>query len=301
MKIAVGCDHAGFPLKQEIAALLRKDHEVVDVGAFSAEPSDYPDFAEAVGRAVLDGTAERGVLVCGSGVGASVAANKLPGIRAAICHDAYSAHQGVEHDDMNVLVLGGRIVGHGPGPGAGVGVRGRAVQRGRAPRAPSRKSQGDRETLSLKRRSAMSVTTQPAVVNPLAKLPQVGQSVWLDFIRRSLISGGELQRLVEEDALGGRDQQPRHLPEGDRRQQRLRRGHRGAREGPGALRQGRLREPGHQGHPGHRRRAAPGVRPHEGPRRVREPGGLPRPGQGHRRAPSRRRGACGRPWPGPTS
>ncbi len=111
MKVAVGCDHAGFPLKQEIAALLRKDHEVVDVGAFSPEPSDYPDFAEAVGRAVLDGTAERGVLVCGSGVGASVAANKLPGIRAAVCHDVYSAHQGVEHDDMNVLVLGGRIVG----------------------------------------------------------------------------------------------------------------------------------------------------------------------------------------------
>ena len=111
MKIAVGCDHAGFPLKQEIAALLRKDHEVVDVGAFSPEPSDYPDFAEAVGRAVKDGTAERGVLVCGSGVGASVAANKLPGIRAAVCHDVYSAHQGVEHDDINVLVLGGRIVG----------------------------------------------------------------------------------------------------------------------------------------------------------------------------------------------
>ena len=111
MKIAIGCDHAGFPLKQELAALLRKDHEVVDVGAFSAEPSDYPDFAEAVGRAVIEGTAERGVLVCGSGVGASVAANKLPGIRAAVCHDVYSAHQGVEHDDMNVLVLGGRIVG----------------------------------------------------------------------------------------------------------------------------------------------------------------------------------------------
>jgi len=111
VKLAVASDHAGFALKQELAALLRKDHEVVDVGAFSAEPSDYPDFAEAVGRAVLDGTAERGVLVCGSGVGASVAANKLPGIRAAVCHDVYSAHQGVEHDDMNVLVLGGRIVG----------------------------------------------------------------------------------------------------------------------------------------------------------------------------------------------
>ena len=111
MKLVVGSDHAGLALKQELASLLRKDHEVLDVGAFSNEPSDYPDFAEAVGRAVLDGKAERGVLVCGSGVGASVAANKLPGIRAAVCHDVYSAHQGVEHDDMNVLVLGGRIVG----------------------------------------------------------------------------------------------------------------------------------------------------------------------------------------------
>jgi len=84
---------------------------VLDVGAFNENPSDYPDFAEAVGRAVLDGRAERGVLICGSGVGASVAANKLVGIRAAVCHDTYSAHQGVEHDDMNVLVLGSRIIG----------------------------------------------------------------------------------------------------------------------------------------------------------------------------------------------
>ena len=85
--------------------------EVLDIGAFNENPSDYPDFAEAVGRAVLDGRAERGVLICGSGVGASVAANKLMGIRAAVCHDSYSAHQGVEHDDMNVLVLGSRIIG----------------------------------------------------------------------------------------------------------------------------------------------------------------------------------------------
>jgi len=112
MKLVVGSDHAGFPLKQEVAESLRQQgHEVLDVGAFSAEPSDYPDFAEAVALAVRDGRAERGVLLCGSGVGASVAANKIPGIRAAICHDSYSAHQGVEHDDMNVLVLGSRIVG----------------------------------------------------------------------------------------------------------------------------------------------------------------------------------------------
>ena len=112
MKIVVGSDHAGFELKQQIADALRAEgHEVIDVGTHSTASVDYPDFAEAVGVAVRDGRAERGVLICGSGVGASVAANKLPGIRAALCHDTYSAHQGVEHDDMNVLVLGGRIVG----------------------------------------------------------------------------------------------------------------------------------------------------------------------------------------------
>ena len=112
MKVAVGSDHAGFMLKQEVAESLRKEgYDVVDVGTNSTAPVDYPDYAEKVALAVKDGRAERAVLICGSGVGACVAANKVPGIRAAICHDAYSAHQGVEHDDMNVLVLGGRIVG----------------------------------------------------------------------------------------------------------------------------------------------------------------------------------------------
>ena len=112
MKIVIGSDHAGFELKNAMGDVLRAmGHAVLDIGAFNENPSDYPDFAEAVGRAVLDGRAERGVLICGSGVGASVAANKLVGIRAAVCHDSYSAHQGVEHDDMNVLVLGSRIVG----------------------------------------------------------------------------------------------------------------------------------------------------------------------------------------------
>jgi ribose 5-phosphate isomerase B len=112
MKIVIGSDHAGFALKNSVGDLLRSlGQQVLDVGAFNENPSDYPDFAEAVGRAVLDGRAERGVLVCGSGVGASVAANKLMGIRAAVCHDTYSAHQGVEHDDMNVLVLGSRVIG----------------------------------------------------------------------------------------------------------------------------------------------------------------------------------------------
>jgi len=112
MKVVIGSDHAGFELKNATGDLLRGlGHAVLDVGAFNQNPSDYPDFAEAVGRAVLEGKAERGVLICGSGVGASVAANKLLGIRAAVCHDTYSAQKGVEHDDMNVLVLGSRIVG----------------------------------------------------------------------------------------------------------------------------------------------------------------------------------------------
>src|SRR5438445_12871697 len=112
MRIAIGADHAGFDLKQIIAAYLRPlGHEVIDKGTDSDAPVDYPDFAEAVSIVVRDGQAERGVLICGSGVGASVAANKIPGIRAGLCHDTYSAHQGVEHDDINILVLGSRVVG----------------------------------------------------------------------------------------------------------------------------------------------------------------------------------------------
>jgi len=112
MDIAIGSDHAGFELKGVLAKFLTElGHEVVDVGTYSTDPVDYPDFAQAVGEAILDGRADRGVLICGSGVGASVAANKMAGIRAGLCHDTYSAHQGVEHDDMNVLVLGGRVVG----------------------------------------------------------------------------------------------------------------------------------------------------------------------------------------------
>src|SRR5512135_1831178 len=112
MKIVIGSDHAGFELKQEVGAYLRGlGYDVVDLGTHSTAPVDYPDFAEAVGLAVTEGKGDRGILICGSGVGASVAANKIPGIRAAVCHDTYSAHQGVEHDDMNVLVMGERIIG----------------------------------------------------------------------------------------------------------------------------------------------------------------------------------------------
>jgi ribose 5-phosphate isomerase B len=112
MKIVIGSDHAGFQLKNAMGDVVRSlGHSVLDVGAFNENPSDYPDFAESVGRAILDGKAERGVLICGSGIGASVAANKIVGIRAGICHDSYSGHQGVEHDNMNVLVMGSRVIG----------------------------------------------------------------------------------------------------------------------------------------------------------------------------------------------
>ncbi len=113
MKIAIACDHGGFPLKAELVAVLEKlGHEVLDLGAHQYDAKDdYPDFARYVGQAIQHGQAERAVLLCGSGIGACVAANKMKGVRAGVCHDTYSAHQGVEHDDVNVLCLGARIVG----------------------------------------------------------------------------------------------------------------------------------------------------------------------------------------------
>lgn len=112
MRVVIGADHAGFDLKQSLSQDLHDwDHVVLDVGTHSCDPVDYPDFAEAVAAAVNGGDVDRGVLICGSGVGASIAANKIPGIRAGLCHDVYSAHQGVEHDDINVLVLGAGVVG----------------------------------------------------------------------------------------------------------------------------------------------------------------------------------------------
>jgi len=112
MKIAVACDHGGFPLKEGVLeAVHAAGDELLDLGAFSVAPDDYPDYAEKLGRAIQKGEAERGILLCGSGVGASIAANKLKGVYAAVCHDIYSAHQGVEHDAMNVLCLGARVVG----------------------------------------------------------------------------------------------------------------------------------------------------------------------------------------------
>jgi ribose 5-phosphate isomerase B len=112
MRVAVAADHAGFPLKQSVIDEVKRCGAApIDLGTDSTEAVDYPDFAEAVGRAIQQGQADRGIVICGSGVGAAVAASKMIGIRASVCHDTYSAHQGVEHDDMNVLAVGARIIG----------------------------------------------------------------------------------------------------------------------------------------------------------------------------------------------
>lgn len=112
MKIAVGTDHAGYPFKEIVVNVIREQgHEAIDLGTHSQDPVDYPDYAEKVGRSIQAGEAERGILLCGSGVGAAIAANKMKGIRAGVCHDTYSAHQSVEHDDANVLALGARVIG----------------------------------------------------------------------------------------------------------------------------------------------------------------------------------------------
>jgi transaldolase / glucose-6-phosphate isomerase len=189
MRIAIGSDHAGFPLKEAVKAFLTAEHrEVLDLGTHSADPVDYSDYAEAVGRALRENRAERGILLCGSGVGASMAANRIPGVRAGLCHDTYSAHQGVEHEDMNVLVLGGRIVGVELAHeliGAFLNARFTGEARHR-------------------RRLAKAI----ALENPLRALQVFGHSVWLDYIRRSLITSSELRRLIDEDDLRGLTSNP---------------------------------------------------------------------------------------------
>lgn len=112
MRIGMGADHAGYLLKDQLVAMLREaKHDVTDFGTNGPASVDYPDFAQAVGEALIADKVERGIVICGSGVGACIAANKIPGIRACMCHDSYSAHQGVQHDNMNVLVLGARVIG----------------------------------------------------------------------------------------------------------------------------------------------------------------------------------------------
>src|SRR5215470_3875181 len=189
MRIALGSDHAGADLKRTVkVALIEEHHEVLDVGTDSDDPVDYPDYAEAVAEALREDKAERGIILCGSGVGASMAANRIPGIRAGLCHDTYSAHQGVEHDDMNVLVLGGRIVG---------------VELARELIGAFLNARFSQEARHERRLAKMT-----ALENPLRALQVFGQSVWLDYIRRSLIDSGELRRLIDQDGLRGLTSNP---------------------------------------------------------------------------------------------
>src|SRR5262249_27263396 len=184
MRVAIGSDHAGVELKETVkASLLNEHHEVLDVGTDTDEPVDYPDYAQAVAEALRESKAERGIVLCGSGVGASMAANRIPGIRAGLCHDSYSAHQGVEHDDMNVLVLGGRVVG---------------VELARELIHAFVNASFTGEARHKRRLAKMT-----ALENRLRALQLFGQSVWLDYIRRSLITSGELRRLIDEDGLRG--------------------------------------------------------------------------------------------------
>src|SRR5688572_6147225 len=183
MQVVIGSDHAGLDLKEAVRGFLIQEHEVLDVGTLSADPVDYPDYAAAVGRAVREHRAERGIILCGSGVGASMAANRIPGIRAGLCHDTYSAHQGVEHDDMNVLVLGGRVVG---------------VELARELIRAFLDARFTGEGRHVRRLAKVT-----ALENRLRALQVFGQSVWLDYIRRSLITSGELGRLIDEDGLRG--------------------------------------------------------------------------------------------------
>src|SRR3974390_2358905 len=171
MRIAIGADHAGFALKEAVKAFLTAEcREILDLGTHSTDPVDYSDYAEAVGQALRDNRAERGILLCGSGVGASMAANRILGIRAGLCHDTYSAHQGVEHDDMNVLVLGGRIVG---------------VELARELIGAFLNARFTDEARHRRRLAKMT-----ALENPLRALQVFGQSVWLAHHRPPLLHSG---------------------------------------------------------------------------------------------------------------
>jgi len=184
MRVAIGSDHAGFELKEAVKAFLATEHhDVVDVGTHSQDPVDYPDYAQAVGAAVRESRAERGILLCGSGVGASMVANRIPSIRAGLCHGTYSAHRGVEHDAMNVLVLGSRVIG---------------IDLARALVRAFVNARFTGEARHLRRLVKMT-----AQENRLLGLEVFGQSVWLDYIRRSLITSGELGRLIAEDGAHG--------------------------------------------------------------------------------------------------
>ena len=196
MRVGIAADHAGYGLKSDLLrSLVHAGYEVVDFGAFDLNPDDdYPDYVVPLGRAVSEGEVERGVAVCGSGVGACVAANKLPGVRAALVHDVFSAHQGVEDDDMNLICLGGRV--------AGLALAWDLTQTF----LKARFVNNERHTRRLAKVAALEEMMTPGHShrqNPLLRLQAFGQSVWLDFLRRGMIASGEIKELIDEDGLRG--------------------------------------------------------------------------------------------------
>ncbi|HYU15664.1 MAG TPA: transaldolase [Candidatus Acidoferrum sp.] len=199
MKVAVGADHAGFPLKGRVLEVVReRGHEPIDLGTDSTSPVDYPDIARAVGEAIQQGRAARGVLLCGSGVGASVAASKMRGVRSAVCHDTYSAHQGVEHDDMNVLALGARIIG--PELMVELVSAFLAARYTAAERHERRLS----KVVEIER----GLMKEQAMENPLILMQKLGQSPWYDNIRRGLLTGGALERMIGDGDIVGLTSNP---------------------------------------------------------------------------------------------
>ncbi|MBI3089282.1 MAG: bifunctional transaldolase/phosoglucose isomerase [Candidatus Tectomicrobia bacterium] len=207
MRVAVGSDHAGFALKGTVVAAIKAlAHEVLDLGASSSDAVDYPDYAARVCEAILRGDAERGVLLCGSGIGVAVVANKFPGIRAGLCHDVYSAHQGVEHEDMNVLALGGRIIGAALAREIVTSFLNASFQ------AEERHLRRVAKITQIEERWLGAGARQPlggaGRMDRIAKVRELGQSVWLDSISRDLVTSGTLRRLIEADGLLGMTSNP---------------------------------------------------------------------------------------------
>ncbi len=211
MKVAVAADHAGYPLKGGVLEAVRLlGHEAIDLGTWSTAPVDYPDIARAVAVAVVSGAADRGVLLCGSGVGAAIAANKIRGVRAAICHDTYSAHQGVEHDDLNILTLGARVLGPALIPellraylGATFSGEERHLRR------LGKVAQLEDEAAGLTSPHPIHhPTTEPAMSHPLLVMQQLGQSPWHDNIRRDLLTSGALARMIADGEITGLTSNP---------------------------------------------------------------------------------------------
>ena len=203
MRVAVASDHAGFPLKGRVLEQVRDlGHEAIDLGTRSEAPVDYPDTARAVTDAVTSGAADRGVLLCGSGVGASVAANKRRGVRAAICHDTYSARQGVEHDDLNVLTLGARVIGPALVPEL---LRAFLDTRFTGEERHVRRL---RKMAQLEAEAAGEARPGEPMQNPLVTLQHLGQSPWHDNIRRDLITSGALARMIADGDITGLTSNP---------------------------------------------------------------------------------------------